>query len=82
MMDEIIKMVEGSALAKSKQQRLRMVTGNFKSNRYRVHSVFLRLDDVQDKDEMLFILKQLATEELLSPEQFETLSELEQMDLP
>ena len=31
---------------------------------------------------MLFILKQLAADELLSPEQFEQLSELEQMDLP
>ena len=31
---------------------------------------------------MLFILKQLAAEELLSPEQFEQLSELEEMDLP
>ena len=31
---------------------------------------------------MLCILKQLATEELLSPEQFETLAEFEQMDLP
>ena len=29
---------------------------------------------------MLFILKQLAAEELLSPEQFEQLSELEQME--
>ena len=31
---------------------------------------------------MLLILKQLAAEELLSREQFEQLSELEQMDLP
>ena len=34
----------------------------------------------EDKEDMLFILKQLAAEELLSPEQFEQLSE--QMDLP
>ena len=40
------------------------------------------MDDVQDKQDMLFILKQLAAEELLSPEQFEQLSELEEMDLP
>ena len=58
-----------------------MLTGDIKSNRYRVHSIFTRSDDV-DKEDMLFILKQLAAEELLSPEQFEQLFELEQMDLP
>ena len=40
------------------------------------------LDDAQDKEGMLVILKQLAAEELPSPEQFEQLFELEQMDLP
>ena len=37
---------------------------------------------MEDNEDMLCILKQLATEGLLSSEQFETLSELEQMDLP
>ena len=59
-----------------------MLTGNIKSNQSRVHSIFTRLDAAQDKEDLLFILKQLAAEELLSPEQFEQLSELEQMDLP
>ena len=54
----------------------KMLTGDIKSNRYCVHSIFTRLDDAQDKEDMLFILKQLAAEE------FEQLSELEQMDLP
>ena len=49
-----------------------MLTGDIKSNRYRVHSIFTGLDDAQDKEDMLFILKQLATEELLSPGQFIT----------
>ena len=56
--------------------------GYIKSNRYRVHSIFTRLDDAQDKEDLLFILKQLAAEGLLLPEQFGQLSELEQMDLP
>ena len=43
--------------------------------------VFTRLDDAQDKEDMLFILKHLVADELLSPEQFQQLSELEQMDL-
>ena len=70
MIDEIVKMFEGSTLKKSKQQRLKTLTGDIESNRHGVHSIFTRLDDVQDKEDMLFILKQLAAEELLSPEQF------------
>ena len=58
------------------------LTGDIKSNQYRFHSISTRLDDAQDKEDMLFILKQLVAEELLLPEQFEQLSELEQMDLP
>ena len=80
MVDEIL---DGfSIIPKLKQQRLKMLTGDIKSNRYRVHSIFTRLDVAQDKEDLLFILKQLAAEELLSPEQFEQLSDLEQMDLP
>ena len=48
-----------STIPKSKQQRLKMLTGDIKSNRYRVHSIFTRLDDAQDKEDMLFILKRL-----------------------
>ena len=41
------------------------------------------MDDAQDKEDMLPILKQLAAEELLSAEQDQQqLSKLEQMDLP
>ena len=58
-----------------------MLTGDIKSNRHRI-SIFTRLDDAQEKEDMLFNLKQLVAEVLLSPEQFEQLSELEQMDLP
>ena len=71
-----------SIIPQLKQQRLKMLTADIKINRYRVDSIFTRLDDAQDNEDMLFILKQLTAEELLSPEQFEQLSELEQMDLP
>ena len=47
-----------------------MITGGIKNNRYRVHSIFTLLGEMQDKEDTLFILKQLVTEEL------------EQMDLP
>ena len=68
MTDEIVKTLE----------RIKMLTGDIKSNRHSVHFILTRFDDVQDKEDMLFILKQLAVEELLSPEQLE----LEEMDLP
>ena len=64
-------------IPKSKQQHLKMLAGDIKSSRYHVYSIFTRLDDAQDREDMLFILKQLAAEELLSPEQFEQLYELE-----
>ena len=56
-----------------------MLTGDIKSNQYRVHSLFAWLDATQDREDMLFILKKMAAEESL---QFEELSEPEQMDLP
>ena len=59
-----------------------MLRGDIKSNRYRAYSIFTRLNDAQDKEEMIFILKQLAAEELPSPKQFEQFSELELKDLP
>ena len=50
------------------------------SNRHRVQSIFMQFDDAQDKNEILFNLEQFVREELL--EQFEQLSELEDMNLP
>ena len=59
-----------------------MLLDDINSNRHRVQSIFTRLNDSQDKNEILFILEQLVREELLPLEQFEQLSELEDMDLP
>ena len=70
------------AIGKLKQHRMKMLLDDIKSNRFRVHSIFTRIVHGQGKDDMLSILKQLAAEELLSPEQFEKLSELEDLDLP
>ena len=59
-----------------------MLMDDINSNRHCVQSVFTRLDDAQDKDDALSILKQLIREELLSAEQYEKLAELEDLDLP
>ena len=34
-----------------------MLLDDIKSNRHRAHSIFTRLDDAQDREDMLFILK-------------------------
>ena len=59
-----------------------MLMDDINSNRHHVQSIFTPLSNAQDKNEILFILKQLVREELLSLEQLKQLSELEQMDLP
>ena len=58
-----------------------MLMDDINSNRRCVQSIFTLLGNAQDKNEILFILEQLVRGELLSLEQFEQLSELEQMDL-
>ena len=82
MIDEIMKTLEASPIAKTKQHRLKMLVDDITSNRYRLQSIFTRLDDAQDKDDTLHILKELVKEELLSEEQYEELAELEGLDLP
>ena len=47
-----------------------------------VQSIFTRLDDTQDKDDALLILKKSVEEELLAVDQYEKLVELGDLDLP
>ena len=46
--------------SREKQQRFKMLTADIKSIRYRVHSIFTRLEHAQDKEDMLFILNEFA----------------------
>ena len=83
IIDELMKTLEGYPISKSKQHRLKMLMDDINSNRHLVQSIFKRMGDAQDKNEIFFILKQLVGEELLSLEQFKQHSELEDyMDLP
>ena len=81
MILENINALDGSTIEKSKLHRIKMLLDDIKSNRHHVHSVFMRLDDAQDREDMLHIWKQLVSEELLTDEQFKKLSNLEGMDL-
>ena len=73
MIIEVKKTLVNSVIEKSKQHQMKMLLYDIKSNRYRV---------LIYTDDMLSIFKQMAADELLSPEQFAKLSELEDMDLP
>ena len=80
--DELLKELENSRFVKSNVHRLKMLVNDIAHNRYRVKSIFTRLNDVSDKDDWLIILKELVKDELLSVEQFEKLAEFEEIDLP
>ena len=83
MIDELIRELENSPVARSKHHRLKMLVNDVNRNRYRVQSIFTRLDDASDKDDALTILKELVKEELLSEEQYEKVAKLEDLaDLP
>ena len=78
---------EGNAVLRNKLEMVQREAARFvyhdwrttSSNRHHVHSIFIRLDNVQGTK---FTLKQLVKEELLSLKQFTKLSELEDVDLP
>ena len=58
-----------------------MLLDNIEKNRYRVKQIFQRLMDAESKENMLHVLKMLVREGLLSDDQFESLTELEEPDL-
>ena len=64
--DEVRKKLEGSAIPKSKQHRLKMLLDDISQNRYRVQSILRRLADAEDEGQLSFTQEQLASEELLS----------------
>ena len=57
-----------------------MLVDGINKNRYRVHSILTRLSNAQGSRNIANVLKQLVQEELLSHEQFEKLSKLEDVD--
>ena len=67
--DEVRRKLEGSAIPKSKQQRLKMLLDDIAHSRYRVQSILRRLAEAEGEELLSFTLEQLAREELLSEEQ-------------
>ena len=67
-------------IPKSKIHRMRVVVNDIDKNKHRIVIIFNRLQNAKDKQDEQHILKQLASEELLSPEQYNQLSELEEIN--
>ena len=59
---------------------MRVVVNDIDKNKHCIVSFFNRLQNARDKQDEQHILKQLASEELLSPEQYNQLSELEEIN--
>ena len=71
MIDELIRELENTSVAKSKSLRQKMLVNDVNNNRYDVKSIFTRLmDDVGDKDDALPISQASRREEFLSKEQY------------
>ena len=79
--DALLNQLESSKISKARQLRIMMLLDNIEKNRYRVKQIFQRLMDAESKENMLHVLKMLVREGLLSDDQFESLTELEEPDL-
>ena len=78
--DVLIKRLEHKhSIAKSQQHRLKMLVDDIAHNRYRVQSIIKRMADAQGEKEIMFTLKQLVREELLSEEQYFRLAQIDDL---
>ena len=67
-------------IPKSTVHRLKSLVNDLEKNKYRIVTVFNRLQNANDKEDEKNILKQLASEELLSVEQYNQLSKLDDIE--
>ena len=56
------------------------MVNDIEENKNRIITIFNRLENAKDKEDEQNILKQLAAEELLSPEQYNSLRHLEEIN--
>ena len=67
-------------IPKSTLHRLKSLVNDLDKNKYRIVNIFSRLENAKDKEDEKNILKQLASEELLSAEQYNKLSQLDDIE--
>ena len=65
---------------KLKALQMKMLVKDIEKNKYRIITIFSRLQNARDKEDEQYILKRLGREELLSPEQVSQLSKLEEIN--
>ena len=71
--------MEASAASLSKLLRAKMLLSDINNNRRRVQELFQRIDDAEDNEEDIW--KLFACQGLISDEQFEKLSKLDNTDI-
>ena len=64
--DEIRALLEHSSIPKSKALKFKMLLNKIQKNRYRVHAILSRLDEIVDEDRFANIVRALAEEGLIS----------------
>jgi len=69
----------GDSVKKSMIYRLKSLVTDIEKNKHRIVTIFNRLESVRDKEDARNILKQLASEGLLSTEQYNSLSQLDEL---
>ena len=74
-LDDLDDVIEKSTL-----YRLKSLINDLDKNKYRVVTIFTRLQNAKDKEDEKNILKQLASEELLSAGQYNQLSQLDEIE--
>ena len=68
-----MRALENSSIPKSKVIRFKMLLNSVQKNRYRVHSILSRLDEIEDEDRFAGTVQSLARQGLISEEQYEKL---------
>ena len=71
----LLQTLKSSPIALSKQERIKMLLRDIDQNRFRVESILTRLNEAEDEEDISNTLEQLKREELISPEQFEKMTE-------
>ena len=70
----------GDSVPKSTIYRLKSLVNDLERNKHRIVTIFGRLENARDKEDEQNILKKLAAEELLSTEQYNRLSQLDEIN--
>ena len=71
--DEIRAILGNSSIPKLKALRFKMLLNKIQRERYRVHAILSRLDEIDDEEHFALVVRSLTKEGLISEEQFEKL---------